>query len=340
MITHAPQLWIASARPVRTVTALSCKTVSGRIMQALARVACSTLKLPLMVAVAVISLVSPTMAQPGGCSMTPVASSTAKGAEAARLRRQIAANEAFSVKHGCASGKSSLACREIFSRISGASRRLAQISVAPAAQARCARPVGRQNMLEAFLVPRREKQPEQRRDVKDDTNALNRKAPIQAARMETMCVRLSDGYFFPSPNSGYGNSRDTDKIAVQCKFICDDAEMDVYRMTGADRNADDMVSLTTGKRYAELANAGAYRVAVPARTCDMARYYKTALARSPSAVAVDLGVSASDSAVPVPLLAMNMSLMSDVGLRGSRSLVTDRPRKVRIVGPAYLPLEE
>ncbi len=158
--------------------------------------------------------------------------------------------------------------------------------------------------------------------------------------METMCVRLSDGYFFPSPNSGYNSDNDTDKIAVQCRFICDNAEMDVYRVSGADRNADDMVSLTTGKRYAELPGAGAYRVAIPAKTCDMARYYKTALAFNPSAGKIDLGVSASEAVVPVPMLAMNMNLLSDVGLRGSRSLVTDRPRKVRIVGPAYLPLEE
>lgn len=297
------------------------------------------LKLPIMVAIAAISLASTVMAQPGGCSMTPVASSAAHGTEAARLRRQIAANEASGVKRGCVSRTSSFACREIFGRISQASRRLAQISAIPAAQARCARPVARQNLLNAGLMPRRAYQTEQRRDVRA-AYAMYRRAPVQAARIETMCVRLSDGYFFPSPNSGYGNPRDTDKIAVQCKFICDEAEMDVYRMTGTDRNADEMVSLTTGRRYSELANAGVYRVAVPARTCDMARYYKTALARSPSVGAIDLGVTTADPVVPVPLLAMNMSLMSDVGLRGSRSLVTDRPRKVRIVGPAYLPLVE
>lgn len=309
-------------------------------MQAFAKVACRALKLPMIVAIATMSLASTVMAQPGGCSMTPVASSVTQGAEAARLRRQIAANEASSVKRGCVSRTSSFACREIFGRISEASRRLAKISMVPAAQARCAKPVARQKVLNAGLMPRRVNQAEQHRDVRGVAHPMNRRARVKTARMETMCVRLSDGYFFPSPNSGYGNFRDTAKIAVQCKFICDEAEMDVYRMTASDRNADDMVSLTTGKRYAELENAGAYRVAVPARTCDMARYYKTALARSPSVGVIDLGVSTADPVVPVPMLAMNMSLMSDVGLRGSRSLVTDRRRKVRIVGPAYLPLEE
>ncbi len=309
-------------------------------MQACAATIGRALRVPVLVAVAMLSLALPTLAQPGGCSMTPAASSSGgQGAEAARLRRQIAANEAFSAKYGCASGKSSLACREIFGRISQAGRRLAQISATPATRARCNRPIDRQNVFEAFSPQRRGQQPAQSRMVQDQTYPMHRNAPVQVARMETMCVRLSDGYFFPSPNSGYGHPRDTDKIAVQCKFICDAADMDVYRMTGTDRNADDMVSLTTGKRYAELPSAGAYRVAVPVRTCDMARYYKTALAKVPSVETGDLGVSTEDQAVPVPMLAMNMSLMSDVGLRGSRSLVTDRPRKVRIVGPAFLPVE-
>jgi len=309
-------------------------------MQAFAKRAGKALKLPMMVVAAMLSLALPALAGAGSCSTTPVAVSAGQGSEIARLRRQIAANEAFGAKYGCASGKSSMACREISGRIAQASGRLAEISGTPAKQARCARPAGRQNLFDAFFAQPRSQQPEKSLAVRAGTDPMHRTASAQPGRMETMCVRLSDGYYFPSPNSGYGRERDMDKIAVQCKFICEDAEMDVYRMTGAERIADEMVSLTTGKRYADLPGAGAYRVAVPVRTCNMARYYKTALARSPVIQTVDLGVSAEDPVVPVPMLAMNMSLMSDVGLRGSRSLVTDRPRKVRIVGPAFLPVQD
>ncbi|OJF93960.1 DUF2865 domain-containing protein [Pararhizobium antarcticum] len=309
-------------------------------MQEFAKQAGKVFRLPVMVVAVALSLAVPAVAGAGNCSATPVASSAGRSTEAASLRRQIKANQALGDKYGCTLGKSSLACREISGRISQAGQRLAKISGRTALAARCARPAGEAKMFATAVKQPRAEQPEKSRSIRAQANPMHRATSVQSASMETMCVRLSDGYYFPSPNSGYGRSRDTDKIVVQCQFICEDAEMDVFRMAGAERVADDMVSLTTGKRYADLPGAGAYRVAVPVRTCDMARYYKTVLARSPVNEAVDLGVSADNPVVPVPMLAMNMSLMSDVGLRGSRSLVTDRPRKVRIVGPSFLPMQD
>lgn len=86
-----------------------------------------------------------------------------------------------------------------------------------------------------------------------------------------MCVRLSDGYYFPSPNSGYGSARDEPLIAAQCRFICNTAGMDVFQVTSGIGTSDDMMSLKTGVKYSDLPNAGAYRTAASTRRCDMAR---------------------------------------------------------------------
>ena len=127
-------------------------------------------------------------------------------------------------------------------------------------------------------------------------------------------------------------------IAAQCKFICDDPAMDVYRMTSAG-NADEMVSVTTGARYAELPHAGAYRTASPLKTCDMNRFYKTVLAKTPVAGTVAFGATDSKAEQSAEEAVMDVALLGDVGLRGTTSFVPAPPRKIRIVGAAFLPEE-
>lgn len=237
--------------------------------------------------------------------------------ETSRLQRQIAANRAFLVKYNCAAG-ATFACREIAGRIAETSARLARLSGGVQV---CAKPVT------AERAPARRAQPAAARTATAGY-AL-------AAKIETRCVRLSDGYSFPTPNSGYNTASDMDAIAAQCKFICDDPSMDVYRMTSAG-NTDEMISVTTGARYAELPHAGVYRKASPLKTCDMNRFYKTVLAKTPAADAVASGTTESQSAEEA---VMDMALLGDVGLRGTTSFVPAPPRKIRIVGAAFLPEE-
>ncbi|WP_068952048.1 DUF2865 domain-containing protein [Pararhizobium polonicum] len=241
------------------------------------------------------------------------------GAEMAALQRQIAANRALQVKYSCATG-STFACREIAGRIAQVSTRLA--SLAASGQS-CWKPA-----VTKRAPPRRA------------ADAL----PRLAAKIETRCVRLSDGYYFPTPNSGYNTEKDVDVIAAQCRFICDDPAMEVYRMTGEDRNADEMVSVTTGARYADLPRAGVYRDAVPFKACDMARFHKTVLAKMAEARAsAQKGASAptvkrqtvpsadeADAKVVSPV---------DADFRGMASFAPIPERKVRIVGPPFLPEE-
>ncbi|WP_455269310.1 DUF2865 domain-containing protein [Rhizobium herbae] len=253
--------------------------------------------------------------QAGNCAPARASGSP----EISRLQRQIAANRAFQVKYSC-DAKATFACREIAGRIAQTNARIASLS--GASQQVCAR----QAVAERAPAGR-------------SVAAASRSATAGyalrriSAKIETRCVRLSDGYSFPTPNSGYNTTSDMEAIAAQCKFICDDPAMDVYRITSADRNTDEMISVTTGARYAELPNAGTYRTASPLKTCDMNRFYKTVLAKTPAAA--DAPISNVENVQPVE--ALNVALLEDVGLRGTASFVQPQTRKVRIVGAAYLP---
>jgi len=238
--------------------------------------------------------------------------------EIARLQRQIAANRAFQVKYSCAAS-GNFACREIAGRIAQANTRIASLS--GASQRVCAR--------QAVA----ERAPARRPVAATRSATAGYALPRISAKIETRCVRLSDGYSFPTPNSGYNTANDMQAIAAQCKFICDDPAMDVYRITSADRNTDEMISVTTGARYAELPNAGTYRRAASLKTCDINRFYKTVLAKMPQAA--DASSSNAESVQPVE--ALNVALLGNVGLRGTTSFVQPPARKVRVVGASYLP---
>lgn len=257
-------------------------------------------------------------AEAGQCS----ASRTSGGPEFSRLQRQIAANRAFQVKYSCAVSKT-FACREIAGRIAETSARLAALS--GVSQQVCAK------QAVAERAPLRRRVPA--RGV-----MAGYALPRISAKIETRCVRLSDGYSFPTPNSGYNTAGDMEAIAAQCKFICDDPAMDVYRITSAG-NTDEMISVTTGVRYAELPHAGAYRTASPLKTCDMNRFYKTVLAKKPVTGAAVSGTGIVEAAQSAEDAVMDVALLGDTSLRGTTTFVPTPPRKIRIVGAAFLPEE-
>lgn len=259
------------------------------------------------------------LAMPAAVPAYAAGCSSPNAGEIASLQRQIAANRVFEAKHGCTAG-GGFACREIARRISVATMKLASLQVAAPS---CAAPA----------VAVRKAEPRAARVA-----AQPALFPTLPEHMETRCVRLSDGYYFPTPNSGFSTAGDVAALAAQCRFICEDPAMDVYRV-GADRDADTMISLTTGTTYADLPHAGAYRTAAVSKTCDMNRFYKAALAgkhEPPSAVAENAEPATVDAATEP---ATQLALWNDTPLRGTRSLSLDLPKKVRVVGALYLPEE-
>lgn len=68
----------------------------------------------------------------------------------------------------------------------------------------------------------------------------------------TMCVSLSDGYFFPTPNSGYNSLDEAATIMLQCRIICKSDNVDVFVVRDIMHVRDSMVSLTSNDRYANI----------------------------------------------------------------------------------------
>ncbi|WP_292446978.1 DUF2865 domain-containing protein [Mesorhizobium sp.] len=73
------------------------------------------------------------------------------------------------------------------------------------------------------------------------------------------CVRLSDGYFFPAPKSQFARSDDVKDTVDQCRYICDDASVDLYMLDDPSLETEEMIALETRKPYKDLPAAFRYR---------------------------------------------------------------------------------
>ncbi|KQS65398.1 hypothetical protein ASG39_09170 [Rhizobium sp. Leaf371] len=241
----------------------------------------------------------------------------ASGTEATRLQRQVASNSVMARRHGCDVGNGGFACREVAGRIAQARTALAALPSACKSDLRAVRETASRPKPKRIV----------RQPVKAEV-AATRATTSQA----TLCVRLSDGYYFPTPNSGFqALPASTENLAAQCRTICDTADMDVFRQPRENGEPADMISLTSGTRYGDLDVAGLYRKAAEARACDMSRI---APAASTS--------NAAARTLPDPILkqaptVLATALFQDIGLRGTRTDIPKLPRKVRMVGPAFLP---
>ncbi|MCD7109990.1 DUF2865 domain-containing protein [Rhizobium sp. DKSPLA3] len=254
---------------------------------------------------------------------------TPSGSEASRLQRQIASNMAMARNHACTVGSGGFACREIAGRIAQARAELAALPSA-------CKPVVR--------TVREEVKPKPKRAVV--RKPVKVAAEAATTRAATLCVRLSDGYYFPTPNSGFAATpASTETLAAQCKAICDTADMDVFRHDVGQGDPKDMISLSSGKRYGDLATAGLYRTAAEAKACDMSRLSSTAARPTPAAIApptvTEAAAEASPAGEPTVLAALEnqptTGLFMNVSLRGTKTDIPRLPRKVRMVGPAFLP---
>jgi hypothetical protein len=101
-----------------------------------------------------------------------------------------------------------------------------------------------------------------------------RQRTARAAPAMLFCVRLSDGYLFPSPHSQFVGEDDYKATLDRCRFICGEEGMDVYTLEDVSRETEEMVSVETRKPYTELPSAFAYREATAFRACDLQRYYR------------------------------------------------------------------
>ncbi len=83
--------------------------------------------------------------------------------------------------------------------------------------------------------------------------------PTSGGEFHTMCVRTCDGYFFPMSNAA--SVGDFERDQKNCESSCPGTEMQVFYSRGMDDDSGSMTSSVTGQPYASLPTAYLYKQA-------------------------------------------------------------------------------
>ena len=157
------------------------------------------------------------------------------------------------------------------------------------------------------------------------------------------CVRKTDGYFFPAPNSQFAGTDTYDETLARCQFICDDQKMDVYFLPNAADETDDLVSISDRSAYDALPNAFRYQKAHNFKSCDMQRYYRRMQAIEKARAKPIREAKAGDhnnGSAYIPPVIVTPRAKPERLADGSFPVTTlDAPgaRHVRIIGAPFLP---
>jgi hypothetical protein len=176
----------------------------------------------------------------------------------------------------------------------------------------------------------------------------------------TLCVRTCDGYYFPM--SGASSGRDFDRDQHNCESMCPGTDIRLYYHDATGQESDQMMSVSTGEPYTALPTAYLYKdinVARPAGCgCNPTKAYEIMAGRSSSspvesdasAPRIPMPVSRPDPATDPETLAnadggldagaITRILAPKPATTASVSTAESGERKVRVVGPAFLPDQE
>jgi hypothetical protein len=163
----------------------------------------------------------------------------------------------------------------------------------------------------------------------------------------TTCVRTCDGYFFPM--SYAASLADFERDQKSCDARCPGTEMQVFfheadpnrvLAPGADDSAT-MISTVTGRRYSELPAAYLYKKLDAPRPegcgCNPARDFETLAGRPPTG---EEAMESGSFVTPPEPKAKAPAPKTDVAVDKQPEAVAVEPdadRKVRVVGPRFLP---
>jgi hypothetical protein len=157
----------------------------------------------------------------------------------------------------------------------------------------------------------------------------------------TMCVRTCDGYYFPISFATSPANFARDEQA--CQAQCPGASVELYYHV-PDQESEDMVSLA-GVPYKDLPAAFLYRKAnaprIPGCTCAVAGR-SSVIAATPSSK--DSPEENAPASMPtMPPAKKPVATAGETGNRAAEAAAigptpaTDKDRKVRVVGPTFLP---
>ncbi|MGX5841219.1 DUF2865 domain-containing protein [Mesorhizobium sp. ArgA1] len=182
--------------------------------------------------------------------------------------------------------------------------------------------------------------------------------PTVGGEFHTSCVRTCDGYFFPMSNSA--SLGDFERDQKNCESSCPGTEMQVFYSRGMDDDSANMTSSVTGRPYSELPTAYLYKQPdisrPPACGCNAQAGNFEIIGGNPPPPEQSQPDTQATPFIPMPaakpdagadpetLANMQGGLDRDAIKRlavkpvvSPVSLIPPDQRKVRVVGPAFLP---
>lgn len=150
------------------------------------------------------------------------------------------------------------------------------------------------------------------------------------------CVRLSDGYYFPAPNSQFVQAASYKLIQSQCQYICEDPQMAVYELTDLALETEEMVSVDSRRPYKELSTAFAYRNSAEFKTCDSQRY-NLRVNEARASATTPTTVDAANVVLPLPVARPHVDPAMAYSAGDQEAPLETLRRKVRVVGDPFLP---
>lgn len=182
--------------------------------------------------------------------------------------------------------------------------------------------------------------------------------PRLGSEFRTMCVRTCDGYFYPMSNAA--SVGDFERDQKNCESSCPGAEMQVFYSRGMDDDSGSMTSSVTGQPYSELPTAYLYKQAnysrPPTCGCNAQAGNFTIIGGNPPNPEQSQPERGMAPFIPVPAVKPDPGadpetlanaeggldqdaikrLTTKVPVSPVSALPPDQ-RKVRVVGPAFLP---
>lgn len=259
--------------------------------------------------------------------------------QVAALRRQLVALQGLERQRRCSGGGSGGffdACGDIASRQATVQRQIAEASRAPGTGGLRARYV-------SLGCDREDASRRARTAAAKQQEQARPSGTYVASGAVLFCVRQSDGYYFPAPKSQFAKQDDVEDTVDQCRYICDDAAVDVYSLNDLSLETEEMVSVEERKPYKELPTAFRYREDANFRACDLKRYYdRVAELRARTVTPTNM----KNAIIPLPAsrpdIAERTSAIGEEAQGEAQSASVeklDTARQVRIVGPAFFPEE-
>ncbi|MER9963147.1 DUF2865 domain-containing protein [Mesorhizobium sp. M0045] len=173
----------------------------------------------------------------------------------------------------------------------------------------------------------------------------------------TMCVRTCDGYFFPMSNAA--SLGDFERDQKNCESSCPGTEMQVFYTRSMNDDSASMTSSVTGRPYIELSTAYLYKQSdtprPPTCGCNAVQNFQIIAGNPPTPAQseasmettpfVPLPVAKPDPGADPETLANSQGGLDREAARrlaakplpSPTSLPPPEQRKVRVVGPTFLP---